>query len=219
MKSLIWNILRSHVQQTGLLSHRETLRNSVRFPGPGLKRVHPHGSESKQKTPEPVISQIIDKLKHINQLLRMVTLPEKRWRARQGGGGARRNPSGPGQTDEDEEGLESGDCDDEDECTGVSGLGPPPRRKRLRIFADLADNLAIDDLTLHELLLTPRLATDAHGGSSIPGAAHVPTAAFIFTITIIIFITLGLQWLTLLQIQKRYWCPYVHKAPRLFGQG
>lgn len=69
------------------------------------------------------------------QLLRMVTLPEKRWRARPGGGAARRNPSGPGQTDEDEEGLESGDCDDEDECTGVSGLGPPPRRKRLRIFA------------------------------------------------------------------------------------
>lgn len=35
----------------------------------------------------------------------------------------------------DEEGFESGDCDDEDECTGMSGLGPPPRRKRLRIFA------------------------------------------------------------------------------------
>ncbi|XP_073677320.1 glypican-3 [Garra rufa] len=165
-----------------------------KFPGPGLKKVHPHGSESRQKPPEPVISQIIDKLKHINQLLRMVTLPEKRWRARPGGGAARRDPAGQGQTDEDEEGLESGDCDDEDECSGVSGLGPPPRRKRLRIFADLADNLAIDDLTLHELLLTPRLATDTHGGASVPGAArpaHGPSATFIFTI--IIFITLGLQ--------------------------
>uniref|UniRef100_A0A8C2D9C2 Glypican-3 n=1 Tax=Cyprinus carpio TaxID=7962 RepID=A0A8C2D9C2_CYPCA len=165
-----------------------------KFPGPGLKKVHPHGSESRQKPPEPVISQIIDKLKHINQLLRMVTLPEKRWRARPGGGAARRDPTGQGQADEDEEGLESGDCDDEDECTGVSGLGPPPRRKRLRIFADLADNLAIDDLTLHELLLTPRLATDTHGGASVPGsarAAHVPSATFIFAI--IIFITLGLQ--------------------------
>lgn len=65
----------------------------------------------------------------------MVTLPEKRWRARPGGGAARRDPAGQGQADEDEEGLESGDCDDEDECTDVSGLGPPPRRKRLRIFA------------------------------------------------------------------------------------
>ncbi|XP_067242561.1 glypican-3 [Chanodichthys erythropterus] len=170
-----------------------------KFPGPGLKRVHPHGSESRQKPPEPVISQIIDKLKHINQLLRMVTLPEKRWKARPGGGAARRDPAGQGQADEDEEGLESGDCDDEDECTGVSGLGPPrrnraPRRNRLRIFSDLADNLAIDDLTLHELLLTPTLAKDAKGGASVPGAARaasVPSATFIFTI--IILITMGIQ--------------------------
>ncbi|XP_051506256.1 glypican-3 [Myxocyprinus asiaticus] len=165
-----------------------------KFSGPGLKRVHPHGSESRQKPPEPVISQINDKLKHINQLLRMVTLPEKRWRARPGGGPAKKDPARQGQGDEDEEGLESGDCDDEDECTGVSGLGPPPRRKRLRIFADLADNLAIDDLTLHELLLTPRLATDAHAGASVPGAARVayaPCGTFIFNI--IIFILFGLQ--------------------------
>lgn len=41
---------------------------AVRFAGPGLKRSHP-GSESRSnKPPEPVISQIIDKLKHINQV-------------------------------------------------------------------------------------------------------------------------------------------------------
>ncbi|XP_029020490.1 glypican-3 isoform X2 [Betta splendens] len=97
-----------------------------RFSGPGLKRLQP-GSESRSsKSPEPVISQIIDKLKHINQLLRLVTVSEKRWRARSRAAGA---------NEEGEEGFESGDCDDEDECTGVSGLGPPPRRKRLRIFA------------------------------------------------------------------------------------
>ncbi|TRZ02026.1 hypothetical protein DNTS_024184 [Danionella cerebrum] len=39
----------------------------MRYPGPGLKRGQAHGTESKQKNPEPVISQIIDKLKHINQ--------------------------------------------------------------------------------------------------------------------------------------------------------
>ncbi|CAB1420457.1 unnamed protein product [Pleuronectes platessa] len=100
-----------------------------RFPGPSLKRVHP-GSESKSnKPPEPIISQIIDKLKHINQLLRLVTVSEKRWRARSRGGGV------DGWSDDGDEGFQSGDCDDEDECTGVSGLGPPPRRKRLRIFA------------------------------------------------------------------------------------
>lgn len=40
----------------------------VRFPGPGLKRSHP-GTDSRSNKPlEPVISQIIDKLKHINQV-------------------------------------------------------------------------------------------------------------------------------------------------------
>ena len=65
----------------------------------------------------------------VPQLLRLVTVSEKRWRARS------RVSGGDGWNDEGEEGFESGDCDDEDECTGVSGLGPPPRRKRLRIFA------------------------------------------------------------------------------------
>lgn len=58
------------------------------------------------------------------QLLQLTT-SEKRWRARSRGGWS----------DGGEEGLQSGDCDDEDECAGVSGLGPPPRRKRLRVFA------------------------------------------------------------------------------------
>ncbi|KAJ0050110.1 hypothetical protein NL108_011990 [Boleophthalmus pectinirostris] len=97
-----------------------------RFSVPGLKRSH-SGPETRNNKPlEPVISQIIDKLKHINQLLRMVSLSEKRWRARS------RSEAG-----EEEEGLGSGDCDDEDECSGTSGLGPPPRRKRLRVFAGM----------------------------------------------------------------------------------
>ncbi len=67
----------------------------------------------------------------VPQLLRLVTVSEKRWRARSRGAGG----GGDGWSDEGDEGFESGDCDDEDECAGVSGLGPPPRRKRLRIFA------------------------------------------------------------------------------------
>uniref|UniRef100_A0A1A7YX10 Glypican-3 n=1 Tax=Iconisemion striatum TaxID=60296 RepID=A0A1A7YX10_9TELE len=135
-----------------------------RFTGPGLKRLL-SASESKNNKPlEPVISQIIDKLKHINQLLNTVTVSEKRWRARSRGGGAN------GWSDEAEEGFTSGDCDDEDECAGVSGLGPPPRRKRLRIFSDLSDNLAMEDFTFQEQLLTPRLATAGAGGVSSPAA-------------------------------------------------
>ncbi|XP_072252298.1 glypican-3 [Leuresthes tenuis] len=155
-----------------------------RFPGPSLKRLHP-GSESKSnKPPEPVISQIIDKLKHINQLLQTVTVPGKRWRARSRGGDA------GDWSDEGEEGFESGDCDDEDECTGVSGLGPPPRRKRLRIFADLSDNLAMDDFTFQEQLLTPRLATAGAGGVSSPAAPLwrsylVPVLPITFTLLLL----------------------------------
>ncbi|KAM4586077.1 glypican-3 [Fundulus diaphanus] len=135
-----------------------------RFAGPSQKRLHPASESKSSKQPEPVISQIIDKLKHINQLLNMVTVSEKRWRARSRGAGAN------GWSDDAEEGFASGDCDDEDECAGVSGLGPPPRRKRLRIFADLADNLAMDDFTFQEQLLTPRLATGGMGGVPSPAA-------------------------------------------------
>ncbi|XP_029462527.1 glypican-3 isoform X2 [Rhinatrema bivittatum] len=62
----------------------------------------------KMKGPEPVISQIIDKLKHINQLLKRMSLP--------------RYKNAEGNVDEDEAG--SGDCDDEDDCVGGgSGTG------------------------------------------------------------------------------------------------
>ncbi|KAK3535896.1 hypothetical protein QTP70_021190 [Hemibagrus guttatus] len=55
---------------------------------------------------------------------------------------------------------------------------------------DLADNLAMDDLTFHELLLTPRLATDTHGGASVPGAAdglYVPTCVFFLFVVLLLF--------------------------------
>ncbi|XP_063046101.1 glypican-3 [Engraulis encrasicolus] len=149
-----------------------------KFPGPGLKKSS-HGSESRNsnKPPEPVISQIIDKLKHINQLLRMVTVSEKRWRARPGGGAVRRDRDGQGDgvggAAGDTEGLSSGDCgDDEDDCSAASGLGLPPQHKLLRIFSD---DLAMDGFTYKELLLTPRLATDSHSsrgvGPSVRGGA------------------------------------------------
>lgn len=64
----------------------------------------------------------------------MVTGPKRPWRARPRGGAIERRRDGD-DDDEEGEGLVSGDCDDEDECNELSGLGPPPRRKRLRIFA------------------------------------------------------------------------------------
>lgn len=55
---------------------------------------------------------------------------------------------------------------------------------------DLADNLAMDDLTFHELLLTPRLATDTHGGASVPGAAdglYAPACVFVLFVILLLF--------------------------------
>ncbi|KAI1898187.1 hypothetical protein AGOR_G00069760 [Albula goreensis] len=159
-----------------------------RAPAPGSKRAQAHSSESKHRAPEPVISQIIDKLKHINQLLRMVTMPERRWRAQPKGGAAERR--GDGHDDEEEEVLMSGDCDDEDDCSELSGLGPPLRRKRLRIFADMADNLVLDDLTFHQQLLTPQLAMGAEGGATAPGGAEgtrgPASAAVLLTVSLIL---------------------------------
>lgn len=142
-----------------------------RFSGPGLKRSHPGPESRNNKPPEPVISQIIDKLKHINQLLRMVSMAEKRWRAR----------SRPEGAEDGGDGFGSGDCDDEDDCSGTSGLGPPPRRKRLRVFAEIADNM--DDFTFQEQLLTPRLATGNVEGVSSRAATwkHAPISIF-FTV-------------------------------------
>ncbi|XP_064182327.1 glypican-3 isoform X1 [Anguilla rostrata] len=163
-----------------------------RFPAPGAKRAQAHGSDSKHRGPEPVISQIIDKLKHINQLLPLVTVPEQPWRARPKGGGIERRRDGhDDDEDEEGEGLVSGDCDDEDECNEISGLGPPPHHKRLRIFADLADNLAMDDLTFHQQLLTPRVSAGAEGAQSVAGGARglsgaTPGAATLLTVPLIL---------------------------------
>uniref|UniRef100_H0WWD8 Glypican-3 n=1 Tax=Otolemur garnettii TaxID=30611 RepID=H0WWD8_OTOGA len=86
--------------------------------------------ELKMKGPEPVVSQIIDKLKHINQLLRTMSVPKGRVLDK----------------NLDEEGLESGDCgDDEDECIGGSGDGMGKMKNQLRFLAELAYDLDVDD--------------------------------------------------------------------------
>ncbi|XP_042524176.1 glypican-3 [Dipodomys spectabilis] len=86
--------------------------------------------ELKMKGPEPVVSQIIDKLKHINQLLRTMSVPKGRVVDK----------------NLDDEGLESGDCgDDEDECIGASGDGMMKVKNQLRFLAELAYDLDVDE--------------------------------------------------------------------------
>ncbi|KAF7237448.1 Glypican-3, partial [Varanus komodoensis] len=84
-------------------------------------RAHAGTHEAKGKGPEPVISQIIDKLKHINQLLKGMSIPRRKSLDKT----------------EDEEDAESGDCDDEDDCDGnaVSGNGELKVKNQLRFLA------------------------------------------------------------------------------------
>ncbi|XP_060126418.1 glypican-3 isoform X1 [Zootoca vivipara] len=87
--------------------------------------------EVKVKGPEPVISQIIDKLKHINQLLKGMSISH--WK----------NLEKP--EDEDEAG--SGGCDDEDICGGAtSGNGELRVKSQLRFLAELAYDLDTDNI-------------------------------------------------------------------------
>ncbi|TMS13537.1 glypican-5a [Larimichthys crocea] len=81
---------------------------TLRVVGNGIKAqsINP---EVKVKGADPVINQIIDKLKHINQLLQGKSIPKL--------GSLDQIETGSG----DAEGRYSGDCDDEDGCGGSGG--------------------------------------------------------------------------------------------------
>ncbi|XP_059826354.1 glypican-5-like isoform X5 [Hypanus sabinus] len=95
--------------EESLSSRRNYTRQVV---GNGIK-AQSDNPEVKVKAIDPMINQVIDKLKHINQLLQgKVTSKYEQWR---------RAGKGSGQMDSDDVEF-SGDCDDEDGCIG-SGNG------------------------------------------------------------------------------------------------
>ncbi|KAM4631061.1 glypican-5a [Polymixia lowei] len=81
---------------------------TLRVVGNGIK-AQTANPEVKVKGADPVINQIIDKLKHINQLLQGKSIPKL--------GTLDQIETGSG----DAEGHYSGDCDDEDGCGGSGG--------------------------------------------------------------------------------------------------
>lgn len=81
---------------------------TLRVVGSGIK-AQSSNPEVKVKGADPVINQIIDKLKHINQLLQGKSIPKL--------GSLDQIETGSG----DAEGRYSGDCDDEDGCSGSGG--------------------------------------------------------------------------------------------------
>ncbi|XP_034536533.1 glypican-5a isoform X1 [Notolabrus celidotus] len=91
---------------------------TLRVVGNGIK-AQSDNPEVKVKGADPVINQIIDKLKHINQLLQGKSIPKL--------GSLDQIETGSG----DGEGRYSGDCDDEDGCAGSGG--GESRRKVSRV--------------------------------------------------------------------------------------
>ncbi|XP_056268586.1 glypican-5a isoform X2 [Pseudoliparis swirei] len=92
---------------------------TLRVVGNGIK-AQSANPEVKVKGADPVINQIIDKLKHINQLLQGKSIPKL--------GSLDQIETGSGDT----EGRYSGDCDDEDGCGGSGG--GEVKRKVSRVF-------------------------------------------------------------------------------------
>uniref|UniRef100_A0A6J0V1F2 Glypican-3 n=2 Tax=Pogona vitticeps TaxID=103695 RepID=A0A6J0V1F2_9SAUR len=128
--------------------------------------------EIKVKGPEPVISQIIDKLKHINQLLKAMSIPRRRKEEKA----------------EAEDEAESGDCDDEDDCGGgaASGNGELRVKNQLRFLAELAYDLDMEDISSNKQLLNqqskeaPAVQTLGSGGCRTWSLDLVPAVVTLF---------------------------------------
>ncbi|XP_042336386.1 glypican-3 isoform X2 [Sceloporus undulatus] len=117
--------------------------------------------EVKAKGPEPMISQIIDKLKHINQLLKGVAIPRQKNLGKM----------------EEEGDASSGDCDDEDDCGGggaISGNGELRVKNQLRFLAELAYDLDTDDIPSNKQLLNQQ-SKEASAIHNLGSGGTVPT--------------------------------------------
>ncbi|KAM6097573.1 glypican-5 isoform 2-T2 [Chlamydotis macqueenii] len=141
-----------------------------RVVGSGI-RAQSANPEVKVKGTDPVISQIIDKLKHVIQLLQGKSFPKyDKWDLRQTGSG--------GGMDE----QISGDCDDEDGCGG-SGSGEVKRV--LKITDRMPDKTNLSDVKqIHQTI---------HGSTLDTTGAGCITMADYMTFTVISVVTLFLS--------------------------
>lgn len=105
--------------------------------GNGIK-AQSNNPEVNVKGTDPVINQIIDKLKHINQLLQGKVIPVyEKWRLTE---------KGSGQMDSDDVQI-SGDCDDEDGCIGSGNAAVKTAFKHSEWLADKKNRhgITLDD--------------------------------------------------------------------------
>ncbi|MEE6496641.1 hypothetical protein FKM82_002447 [Ascaphus truei] len=135
----------------------------------GLK-VHTNIQEGKNRGSEPVINQIIDKLNHINQLLKGMSTQRRKTAGRK--------------TQEEEEESESGDCDDEDECDGGSGQSVLRLRNQLRFVPELDYDVDMDDVPFNKQVRNQqdqvgRETTNLQSGCANAALAHFLSIAIL----------------------------------------
>ncbi|KAK5915477.1 hypothetical protein CesoFtcFv8_001063 [Champsocephalus esox] len=123
---------------------------TLRVVGNGIK-AQSANPEVKVKVADPVINQIIDKLKHINQLLQGKSIPKL--------GSLDQIETGSGDAD----GRYSGDCDDEDGCGGSGG--DEVKRKVPRV-SKLSPDVTSDQKRRHHNHHYPRAEDSAREGRS-----------------------------------------------------
>ncbi|XP_048370758.1 glypican-3 [Sphaerodactylus townsendi] len=131
--------------------------------------------EIKVKGPEPMISQIIDKLKHINQLLKGMAISRRK--------------SMDKLEDQDEE--ESGDCDDEDDCgRDSSGNGGLRVKNQLRFLAELAYDMDTDDIPSNKQLLNQQSkeVSSIHNFGSLSAIPNLDLLAVVLTAVFLLLV-------------------------------
>lgn len=138
---------------------------TLRVVGNGIK-AQTANPEVKVKGADPVIHQIIDKLKHINQLLQGKSIPKY--------GTLDQIETGSG----DGEGRYSGDCDDEDGCGGSGG--GDVKRKVQRV-SKLSPDIINDHRRHHAQAEDPENASGSSSSSHSRTTKTVAILAFILT--------------------------------------
>ncbi|XP_062902212.1 glypican-5b isoform X3 [Mobula hypostoma] len=162
------------------LTRRRSYTNRV--VGNGLKE-QANNPEVKVRGPDPMVKQVIDKLLYINKMQHSKSTKAAQWSSSQGGSG------------EGEDTESSGECDDEDGCTG-SGSGAPGRQKNTHAPEDRwATNKVFPAVapTLRGAKMASPSLSPSTTAQSKPGAA--PSHCSSLPIAIITTLGLLCHWL------------------------
>ncbi|XP_072111831.1 glypican-5-like isoform X3 [Mobula birostris] len=162
------------------LTRRRSYTNRV--VGNGLKE-QANNPEVKVRGPDPMVKQVIDKLLYINKMQHSKSTKAAQWSLSQGGSG------------EGEDTESSGECDDEDGCTG-SGSGAPGRQKNTHAPEDRwATNKVFPAVapTLRGAKMASPSLSPSTTAQSKPGAA--PSHCSSLPIAIITTLGLLCHWL------------------------